>query len=219
MKKFTLGIAALAAMLFAASAFASLALAQEAPDALVKRVSEEIIELATSDKEIQAGNRQRILAVVKEKILPHADFRRATALAVGRHWRAATPEQKEQLVSEFRTLLLYTYAGAMSQIKPGYPLDFLPLRAEPDATEVVVRFKVRRPQRSAEPISVSYRLAKSPDGWKIYDVNVLGVWMSETYKSSFSSEINRSGIDGLIQVLSEKNKTLAARNGDAAKAL
>ncbi|RJG02554.1 ABC transporter substrate-binding protein [Noviherbaspirillum sedimenti] len=206
-------------MLYAASAFASLASAQEAPDVLVKRVSQEIIDLATSDKEIQAGNRQRILAVVNEKILPHADFRRATALAVGRHWRGATPEQQERLISEFRDLLMYTYAGAMSQIKKGYPLRFLPLRVEPNADEVEVRFEVRRPQRSAEPIRVSYRMAKSADGWKIYDVNVVGVWMSEAYRNTFTSEINRGGIAGLIETLAEKNKSLAASAKASAKAL
>jgi phospholipid transport system substrate-binding protein len=187
----------------------------EAPDALVKRVSQEIIDLATSDKQIQAGNRRRILEVVNEKILPHADFQRATALAVGRHWRTATPEQKEKLSKEFRDLLMYTYAGAMSQIKKGYPMEFLPLHAEPGAKDVEVRFQVRRRERSAEPIRVSYRMTKAPDGWKIYDVNVLGVWMSEAYRNTFSAEIARGGIDGLIQALQEKNKQLAA-NSDAA---
>jgi phospholipid transport system substrate-binding protein len=200
--------------LLACSIFAGRAVAEEAPDVMVKRVSQEIINLATSDKEIQAGNRKRILEVVNEKILPHADFRRATALAVGRHWRTATPEQKERLIKEFRDLLMYTYAGAMSQIKKGYPLEFLPMRAEPGAKDVEVRFQVRRRERSAEPISVSYRMTRSPDGWKIYDVNVLGVWMSEAYRNTFSSEINRGGIDGLIQALEEKNKKLAA-NADA----
>lgn len=183
---------------------------QEPPDVLVKRVSQEIIDLATNDKDIQAGNRRRILEVVNEKILPHADFRRATALAVGRHWRTATPEQKERLIKEFRDLLMYTYAGAMSQIKKGYPLEFLPMRAEPEAKDVEVRFQVRRRERSAEPIRVSYRMTKSPDGWKIYDVNVLGVWMSEAYRNTFSSEIARGGIDGLIQALEQKNRQLAA---------
>lgn len=208
----------LAGLFLALCAFARQAAAQdatqEAPDAMVKRVSQEIIDLATSDKEIQAGNRKRILEVVNEKILPHADFRRATALAVGRHWRSATPEQKERLIKEFRDLLMYTYAGAMSQIKKGYPLEFLPMRAEPGATDVEVRFQVRRRERSGEPIRVSYRMTKSPDGWKIYDVNVLGVWMSEAYRNTFSSEIARGGIDGLIQALEQKNKQLAA-NADA----
>lgn len=188
---------------------------QEAPDVMVKRVSQEIIDLATSDKEIQAGNRRRILEVVNEKILPHADFQRATALAVGRHWRTATPEQKQRLIKEFRDLLMYTYAGAMSQIKKGYPLEFLPMRAEPDAKDVEVRFQVRRRERSAEPIRVSYRMTRSPDGWKIYDVNVLGVWMSEAYRNTFSSEIARGGIDGLIQALEQKNRQLAANSNPA----
>lgn len=188
---------------------------QEAPDVMVKRVSQEIIDLATSDREIQAGNRKRILEVVNQKILPHADFQRATALAVGRHWRTATPDQKERLIKEFRDLLMYTYAGAMSQIKKGYPLEFLPTRAEPGAKDVEVRFQVRRRERSAEPIRVSYRMTRSPDGWKIYDVNVLGVWMSEAYRNTFSSEIARGGIDGLIQALEQKNRQLAANSGPA----
>lgn len=196
------------------SMMASRAAAQEAPDALVKRVSQEIIDLATSDEEIQAGNRKRILQVVNEKILPHADFRRATALAVGHHWRKATPEQQERLAEEFRDLLMYTYAGAMSQIKEDYPLEFLPVRSEPGANDVEVRFQVRRPERSAEPIRVSYRMTRAPDGWKIYDVNVLGVWMSEAYRNTFSSEIARGGINGLIQTLDAKNRKLAA-NADA----
>lgn len=209
-----------AGMCFAVTAFASQAFAQEAPDTLVKRVSQEIVHLAVSDKQIQAGNRQRILAVVNEKILPHADFRRATALAVGHHWRTATPAQKDRLSEEFRDLLMYTYAGAMSQIKEDYPLKFLPLRSEPGATEVVVRFEVvQRRQRSGEPIRVSYRMAKTPDGWKIFDVNVVGVWMSEAYRNTFSSEINRNGIDGLIATLEDKNKKLAASAEQSAKAL
>ncbi|TCS37522.1 phospholipid transport system substrate-binding protein [Paucimonas lemoignei] len=210
----------MAGMLFLAAMAVSAQLSaqdatQEPPDVLVKRVSQEIIDLATSDKDIQAGNRKRILEVVNQKILPHADFQRATALAVGRHWRTATPEQKTRLIKEFRDLLMYTYAGAMSQIKKGYPLEFLPLRAEPDATDVEVRFQVRRRERSAEPIRVSYRMAKTPEGWKIYDVNVLGVWMSEAYRNTFSSEIARGGIDGLIQALEQKNRQLAAIGGPA----
>lgn len=220
MKTVSIWAMRVAGLCLAVTAFASQASAQEAPDTLVKRVSQEIIHLAVADKQIQAGNRQRILAVVNEKILPHADFRRATALAVGRHWRAATPAQQDRLIKEFRDLLMYTYAGAMSQIKEDYPLKFLPLRSEPDATEVEVRFEVvQRRQRSGEPIRVSYRMAKTPDGWKIFDVNVVGVWMSEAYRNTFSSEINRGGIDGLITALEDKNKKLAASAEQSAKAL
>ncbi len=190
---------------------------EEAPDVMIQRISKEIIHIATTDKEIQAGNRQRIMTVVEEKILPHADFNRATALVMARHWRTATPEQKERLTKEFRNLILHTYAGTMSQIKEEYPLKFLPMRSEPGDTDVVVRFEVRRP-RASEPVRVSYRVGQTPDGWKIYDVNVLGAWMSETYKNSFSTEISKSGIDGLIQVLVEKNKKLAAGGAAAEKA-
>ena len=184
------------------------ALAQEAPDAMIKRVSKEVIEIAKSDAEIQGRNFQRIIALVEEKILPHLDMERATALAAGHHWRNATQEQRQQLTAQFRDLLMYTYAGAMSQIKD-QTLEFKPLHADPGDTEVVVRSQVRLPRRP-EPVQVNYRLWKSPGGWKIYDVNVLGAWLSQTYRSSFSSEINKGGIDGLINTLAERNKKLAA---------
>ena len=182
--------------------------ADEAPDVLIKRVSQEVMEIARNDKEIQGRNMKRIAVLVETKILPHLDMQRATALTAGRHWRDATPEQQKQLTEQFRNLLLYTYAGAMSQIKD-QKLEFKPLRADPGDTEVVVRSQVKLPRRP-EPVQVSYRLAKTQGGWKIYDVNVLGVWLSETYRSSFSSEINRSGIDGLINALTEKNRKLAS---------
>ncbi|MDO8178221.1 MAG: ABC transporter substrate-binding protein [Undibacterium sp.] len=210
-KLFAIAGVALGALIFTDEVFAL-----EAPDALIKRVSQEIIEIARSDKEIQAGNRQRILALVEEKIVPHLDFRRATALTLGRYWRDATPEQQQQLIGEFSTLLIYTYSGAMSLIKD-QKLKFLPLRADPADTEVEVHSQVLLPKRP-EPVKVAYRLYKSPDGWKIYDVNVLGVWLSETYKGSFSAIINESGIDGLIQVLSDKNKKrIAADGGEKSK--
>lgn len=190
------------------------ALAQEAPDVLVRRVTAEVMETVKADKEIKAGNRKRIQAVVETRILPHLDLQRGTALTVGRHWRNATPQQQQKLVDEFRALLMYTYAGAMSQIGD-QKLEYMPLRDDLDDGEVVVRFQVRR-TRTGDPVQVSYRLHKTQDGWKVYDVNVLGAWMSETYKTSFSEEIARSGIDGLIRTLEEKNKKLAelsARDG------
>ncbi len=188
----------------------------EAPDVLIKRVSQEVMATARSDKDIQAGNRRRIFALVETKILPHLDFQRATALTVGRYWRSATPAQQQRLADEFRTLLLYTYSGAMSLVRD-QQLEFAPLRADPADTEVEVHSRVRLPRR-AEPVQVNYRLFKSPSGWKIYDVNVLGVWVSETYKSSFASIINKGGIDGLIRTLSEKNRKLAASASVSAKA-
>ena len=184
--------------------------AEEAPDALIRRVSQEVMDIARNDPAIQAGDRQRIHAVVEDKILPHLDFQRGTALTMGRNWREATPEQRQKLAAEFRKLLLYTYAGAMSQIKD-QTMTFKPLRMDPTDTDVEVRSEVRMPRRP-EPVEVSYRLHKSASGWKIYDVNVMGAWLSETYRTTFASEINKGGIDGLIRTLEEKNRQLASRD-------
>ena len=181
--------------------------AQEAPDVLIKRVSEEILDLAKTDKQIQAGNQHRIMEVVQGKILPHVDFQRMTASAAGRYWREANPEQQTALTGEFKTLLVYTYSGAISQIR-NQKLEFKPMRSAPDDTDVEVRSNVIQPR--GEPIQLNYRLEKTPTGWKIYDVNILGAWLVETYKNSFSAEIQKGGIDGLIKTLSERNKRLAA---------
>ncbi|HEX7636272.1 MAG TPA: ABC transporter substrate-binding protein [Noviherbaspirillum sp.] len=184
------------------------ALAQEAPDALIKRISQDVLDSAKTDKDIQSGNQKRILELVEAKILPYVDFQRMTALAAGRFWRQATPEQQKQLTDEFRTLLVRTYSGAIAQIRD-QKLEFKPFRAAPDDTEVEVRSQVLQP-RGGDPIQLNYRLEKTPAGWKIYDLNVLGAWLVETYKGSFASEINKGGIDGLIKTLAEKNKRLAA---------
>ncbi len=199
----------------AALLFAGYAAAQEAPDALIKRISEDVMATAKSDKEIQSGNPRRIQQVVDEKILPYVDFQRMTALAAGRYWRDATPDQQKQLTHEFRSLLMYTYSGAISQIRD-QKLEYRPLRADPADTEVIVNTQVIQPR--GEPIQLSYRLAKSAGGWKIYDVNVLGAWLVETYKGSFAAEISKSGIDGLIKTLADKNKKLAASSAKPAKA-
>ncbi len=191
-------------------AFAGQALAQqqEAPDALVKRISQEVLDIAKNDKEIQGGNQKRVLDVVEAKILPYVDFQRMTALAAGRFWREATPEQQKQLTNEFRSLLVYTYSGAIAQVKD-QRVEFKPMRMEPTDTEVEVRSQVI--QTRGEPLSLNYRLEKVPTGWKIYDVNVLGAWLVETYKGNFAAEISKGGIDGLIKALAEKNRTLGAR--------
>lgn len=189
--------------------FASAASAQEAPDALVKRISEEVLNTAKTDKDIQAGNISRIVALVEEKILPYVDSERMTALAAGRFWRQATPEQQKQLTTEFRSLLIYTYSGALSQVRD-QKIEYKPLRADPADTEVEVRSQVI--QSRGEPIQLSYRLEKLSSGWKMYDVNVMGAWLVEAYKGTFNSEITKGGIDGLIKSLSDKNKQLAARS-------
>jgi len=181
--------------------------AQEAPDALVKRVSEEILTIAKTDKQVQAGNQERIMEVVRAKILPHINFQRMTQLTAGRYWREATPEQQQALTNEFRTLLVYTYAGAVAQIR-NQTLEFKPMRATPDDTEVEVRTSVI--QSRGEPIQLNYRLEKGPNGWKIVDVNILGAWLVQTYRNSFAAEIQKGGIDGLIKALTERNKQLSA---------
>lgn len=195
----------IAVFAFFALFFTASVRAQEAPDALVKRISQEVLDIAKADREIQGGNQKRVLELVEAKILPYVDFQRMTALAAARHWREATPEQQKRLTAEFRSLLIYTYSGAISQIKD-QQLDFKPFRAAPSDTEVVVRSQVL--QSRGDPIQLNYRLQKSAAGWKIYDINVLGAWLVETYKGTFSSEISKSGIDGLIKVLADKNKSL-----------
>jgi phospholipid transport system substrate-binding protein len=198
---------ATATMAFAASAFAAPAPASnEAPDVLVKRISADVIETAKADKEIQAGNQKKVMGLVETKILPYVDSERMTALAAGRFWRQATPEQQKQLSDEFRTLLVFTYSGALSQIK-NETVEFKPLRGDPADQEVEVRSQVNVTR--GEPIQLNYRLAKTPNGWKIFDINVLGAWLVETYKGNFAAEISKSGIDGLIKKLADRNKQLA----------
>jgi len=196
---------AVATVALATSAHAA-APANEAPDALVKRISQDVIDTAKSDKAIQAGDQKKVMDLVETKILPYVDFQRMTALAAGRFWREATPEQQKNLSEQFRTLLIFTYSGALSQIK-NETVEFKPLRADPTDTEVEVRSQVNVAR--GEPIPLNYRVAKSATGWKIYDINVLGAWLVETYKGTFASEISKGGIDGLIKALTDKNKALA----------
>lgn len=204
---------ALSTFAFAAGAFAAPA-STEAPDVLVKRISNDVIATAKSDKDIQAGNEKKVMDLVDAKILPYVDFQRMTALAAGRFWRDATPEQKTALSNEFRTLLIHTYAGALSQIK-NETVDFKPMRNDPADTEVEVRSQVNVAR--GEPINLNYRLSKGPSGWKIFDINVLGAWLVETYKGTFATEIGKGGIDGLIKKLAERNKELANKPLKAAK--
>ncbi len=198
-----------------AMATSTFAIAAEAPDALVKRISNDVIDTAKSDKDIQAGNRKKVMDLVETKILPHVDFMRMTQQAAGPHWRSATPEQQKNLAAEFRTLLIFTYSGALSQIK-NKTVDFKPMRASAEDKEVEVRSSVNVSR--GEPVTLNYRLAKGTDGnWKIYDINVLGAWLVETYKGTFATEINKSGVDGLIKTLAERNKKLASAPIKAAK--
>lgn len=186
----------------------SAAHAETAPDALVKQLSTEVIDTVKADKDIQAGDVRKVIALVDAKVLPHVNFQRMTSMAVGRYWRQATPEQKGRLQDEFKVLLVRTYSGALSQVRD-QSVVMKPLRAQPADTEVLVRTEVKG---KGDPIQLDYRLEKSGDTWKIYDVNVLGVWLVETYRSSFAQEISASGIDGLISKLAERNKAPAAKS-------
>ncbi len=172
------------------------------PDGLVRQISLEVIGTVKSDKAIQAGDINKIMALVDAKILPNVNFVRMTASAVGRYWRQATPDQQKRLQEEFKHLLVRTYSGALTQVKDQV-VEFKPMRSRPEDTEVVVRTEIRG---SGEPIQLDYRLEKSGDAWKIYDVNVLGVWLVENYRSSFAQEISATGIEGLITKLAAKNK-------------
>ena len=197
----------IAAWLLSASLASNAFAVEESPDALIKRLSQEIVQTAKEDKEIQSGDKKRIFEFAESKVIPVLDFKRMTSLAVGKNWRDATTDQQAQLISEFRTLLIYTYSGAISQIKD-QRIELKPSRADPVDTEVEVKSLVIRPRD--EPLQLNYRLEKLPEGWKIYDINVMGVWLVETYKGNFATEVGRSGIDGLIKTLTEKNRKLAS---------
>ncbi len=182
----------------------------EAPDVLIKRLSVDVLETIKADKAIRAGDMNRLVALVDARIMPNVNFGRMTASAVGPAWRQATPEQQKRLQEEFKTLLVRTYAGALGQVSD-QTIAMKPLRAAPEDKEVLVRSEIRG---SGDPIQLDYRLEKTPGqgaGWRIYNLNVLGVWLVENYRSQFSQEINAKGVDGLINTLTERNKANAKK--------
>ena len=181
--------------------------AVEAPEALIQRVGNAVFDRVKADAAIQAGNTAKVVELVDTILMPHLNFQRMTASAVGRFWRQATPQQKERLQAEFKALLVRTYSGALSQLKE-QSLAIKPMRSRPGDTEVVVRTELRG---KGEPIQLDYRLELTPDGWKVYDVNVLGVWLVDTYRGQFASEIQATGLDGLISALAERNRSNAAK--------
>jgi phospholipid transport system substrate-binding protein len=186
--------------------------AEESPDAMIKRMSDEVLATIKSDKAIQAGDTNRLLALVDTKIMPNVNFQRMTAATVGPAWRQATPEQKKKLQDEFKILLVRTYSGALAQVSD-QTISMKPQRASPEDKEVVVRTEIRG---RGDPIQLDYRLEKTPgegSGWKIYNLNVLGVWLVETYRSQFQQEITSKGVDGLIVALEERNRTNAGNPG------
>jgi len=182
----------------------------EAPDEFIKRLSVELQEIVKNDPALKAGDIHKTSAVVDAKIMPHLNFVRMTASAVGPAWRSATPEQQAKLSAEFKMLLVRTYAGALSQVTD-ITINVKPFRGLAEDKEVLVRSEIKG---KGEPIQLDYRLEKTPgdgSGWKIYNLNVLGVWLVETYRSQFSQEINAKGLDGLIATLVERNKSNAKK--------
>ena len=174
-----------------------------APDALIKQVSTEVIDTVKADKAIQAGDLNKIISLVDAKVMPHVNFTRMTRIAVGRPWAGATPDQQKRLQDEFKTLLVRAYSGALTQVKDQV-VELQPMRSAATDTEVVVRTKVKG---KGDAIQLDYRLEKTDAGWKIYDVNVLGVWLADTsFKSDFAPVVGKDGIDGLIRHLAERNK-------------
>lgn len=204
-------------MLLATALLAAVpARAQEpmAPDALAKSVTDEVLAVLRSDKDIQAGNVVKVVDLVEKKVLPHFDFTRMTRLAVGPNWRQASPEQQKALVSEFRQLLVHTYAATFTAYK-NQSIDYRPLRAQPGDTEVVVKSLINQP--GGKPVTVDYKMEKNATGWKVYDVVVADLSLVQNYRGTFDSEVRKGGVDGLVKALTDKNKQLAAGQTATAK--
>ncbi|WP_343590666.1 ABC transporter substrate-binding protein [Paracidovorax wautersii] len=185
--------------------------ADEAPDELVKRLSTDVLAKVRADKSLQRGDINKVVELVDQTILPHVDFRRMTAAATGPAWRQATPEQQKRLQEEFKTLLIRTYSGALNQVSD-QTITVKPLRMSPGDTDVLVRTEVKG---RGDPVQLDYRLEKTPGdgaGWKVYNLNVMGVWLVDTYRSQFAQEINTKGIDGLIEALAARNKANSGKS-------
>lgn len=207
------------ATLAATAAFAVAAPAQETPpDVLVKNVTLEVVDIVRNDKDIQAGDRKKVVALIEAKVLPHFNFSAMTASAVARHWDKASAEQKARLTDEFRTLLVRTYASSIAAYKD-QKFDFRPLRAKPTDTDVTV--SVRVVQSGAQPVQLEYDMEKRPNGWKVWDVRVAGISLVANYRSEFDNQVRDGGIDGLIKTLRSKNQSLerstVAAGGDRKK--
>src|SRR5213592_2578767 len=177
---------------------------QPAPDVLVKSISEEVVAILKKDKDIQAGDSKKVVDLIETKVVPHFDFIRMTRIAMARNWRLASPEQQKVLAGEFKTLLVRTYSTAISNYRD-QQIDYKPLRAKPEDTEVTVRSDVK-PSGSSQPVSIDYEMEKTPNGWKVYDVKVGGVSLVTTYRDTFAGEVRDHGVDGLIKSLAAKNR-------------
>jgi phospholipid transport system substrate-binding protein len=184
------------------------AMADVAPDALARTVTDEVLAIVRADKDMQAGNPQRIAQLVEAKVFPHFNFTRMTQLAAGRNWRQASPEQQKALTDEFRTLLVRTYTAAFAQYKD-QSIDFKPVRMVPTDTDVTVKSLIKQPIGQA--VAIDYSMEKSGETWKVYDVKIEGISLVENYRNTFNSEVQRTGMDGLIKALANKNRALAAQ--------
>jgi phospholipid transport system substrate-binding protein len=187
-----------------------LANAQSAPDQLILNISQGVLDEIKADRSVQSGDINRLNNLVDKRVMPHVNFQRMTALSVGRNWRSASPEQQRILMVEFRRLLLLTYADAVRQVTDTQ-IQVRPMRSKPEDTEVIVRTQVLRPGKEA--IQLDYRLEKADGSWKIFDLNILGLWLVEHYRNQFQQVVGASGIDGLIRALQDKNQSLAASAG------
>jgi phospholipid transport system substrate-binding protein len=176
------------------------------PDVMIKTVTNNVLDTIRSDKTIRSGDINRVTQVVNQEILPYTDFRRTTQLAMGRAWRGATPQQQDQMVEQFKMLLIRTYAGALSQVRD-QKVQFAPFRADPTDTDVVVRSSVIN---NGQPLELDYRLYKTQQGWRVYDLNVAGAWLIQAYQQQFTEKISQGGVQGLIDFLTQRNQQLAA---------
>jgi phospholipid transport system substrate-binding protein len=175
-----------------------------APDTLVKMITDEVAAAIKKDADIRAGDTKKAADLIEAKIVPHFNFTRMARIAMARNWRSATPEQQKQIAAEFKTLLIRTYSTALTNYRD-QEIDYKPLRAKPDDTEVTVKSDVK-PTGATQPVSIDYDLEKTDDGWKIYDVKVDGISLVTTYRETFATEVRERGIEGLIKSLAAKNR-------------
>ena len=198
----------ISAVFFAVVSTCAFAAVDVAPDALARSVTDEVLAIVRADRDLQSGHPQKVAQLVETKVLPHFNFPHMTQLAVGRNWRQASPEQQSALIGEFKTLLVRTYTTAFSQYK-NQSIDYRPLRMAPSDTDVIVKSLIKQP--AGQPIAIDYSMEKVAGAWKVYDVKIEGVSLVENYRNTFNTQIQKSGVDGLIKALADKNKSLAAQ--------
>jgi phospholipid transport system substrate-binding protein len=205
MKKLFLIAAFVASFASSSSVFAQIDDKSD-PQTLIKTVTQQVLDEVRAQS-IDPNDIPRIMGIVNRDILPYIDFQYTTQLAVGRFWRTATPEQQKTLVHQFQLLLIHLYSGALAQLRPDQKMEYPPTRTAPSDTDAVVRTVA---ETSSQPVEIDYRLRKTPEGWRVYDLNVVGAWLVQTYRQQFGEKIQQSGIDGLIQFLTERNEQLAS---------